>query len=57
MSVGTFAVFNVADSCISVGVAVLLLGIWISDKKAKSITSPEVAEIKEVNPKDGDEIA
>jgi signal peptidase II len=36
ISVGTFAIFNVADSSITVGVAVLILGVWIkelADKK------------------------
>jgi signal peptidase II len=39
ISVGNFAIFNVADASITVGVAVLLLGIWIREhneqKKAK----------------------
>jgi signal peptidase II len=38
ISVGTFPVFNVADSSISVGVVVLLLGVWLkemAEKKAK----------------------
>jgi signal peptidase II len=37
ISIGTFAVFNIADSSISIGVAVLLLGVWLkerADKKA-----------------------
>ena len=32
ISVGKFPVFNVADSSISVGVAVLLLGVWLKDR-------------------------
>jgi signal peptidase II len=32
ISVGTFPVFNVADSSITVGVAVLLLGVWIKER-------------------------
>ena len=35
ISVGTFPVFNVADSSISVGVAVLLLGVWIKERAEK----------------------
>ena len=34
ISVGTFPVFNVADANITVGVGVLLLGMWISERKA-----------------------
>ena len=33
VSLGSFAVFNVADASISVGVAVLVVGVWISEKK------------------------
>lgn len=33
VSVGTFAVFNIADASISVGVVVLLLGVWFHDKR------------------------
>jgi signal peptidase II len=35
ISVGNFAVFNVADASISVGVAVLILGVWIQEQRAK----------------------
>jgi signal peptidase II len=35
ISIGTFPVFNVADSSISVGVAVLLLGVWINERHEK----------------------
>jgi len=38
ISIGNFAVFNVADASISVGAAVLLLGVWMmeqTEKKAK----------------------
>lgn len=34
ISIGTFPVFNVADANITVGVGVLLLGMWISERKA-----------------------
>jgi signal peptidase II len=36
ISIGNFAVFNVADSSISVGVAVLLISIWIMERKEKA---------------------
>ena len=35
ISVGNFPIFNIADSSISVGAAVLILGIWISERKEK----------------------
>ena len=41
ISVGKFPVFNVADSSISVGVAVLILGVWISERKAKKENEEE----------------
>lgn len=36
ISVGNFAVFNVADSCITVGVVVMILGFWYMEKKEKA---------------------
>jgi signal peptidase II len=36
ISVGNFFVFNVADSFITVGVIVLLIGIWLEDKREKA---------------------
>jgi signal peptidase II len=44
ISVGKFPVFNVADSSISVGVAVLILGVWISERKAKKENKEEPPE-------------
>lgn len=41
ISVGTFPVFNVADSSISVGVAVLIIGIWIMERKQKAQSEKE----------------
>jgi signal peptidase II len=35
ISVGTFAVFNVADASISVGTAVLLLGVYLQERSAQ----------------------
>jgi len=46
ISIGTFAVFNIADSSISVGVVVLLLGVWLKEradqKAAAQTTSTEL---------------
>jgi signal peptidase II len=39
ISVGNFAVFNIADSSITVGVGVLLLGIWIQERRQKKLQS------------------
>ena len=35
IAVGTFPVFNVADASISVGVVVLLLGVWLKERSEK----------------------
>ena len=37
LSLGTFAVFNVADASISVGTAFLILAVWISERKQKKL--------------------
>ena len=36
ISVGTFAIFNIADSSITVGVCVLLLGVWLQERRKKA---------------------
>ncbi|MBL7163315.1 MAG: signal peptidase II [Anaerolineales bacterium] len=58
ISVGSFPVFNVADSCISVGAAVLVIGMLIQERKLKASqtaseqppeevgSSPELADIQ-----------
>jgi signal peptidase II len=44
ISVGNFAIFNVADSCITVGVIVLVIGVWITERREarakKNIEAP-----------------
>ena len=35
ISVGSFAIFNVADSCITVGVAILVVGVWLKERAMK----------------------
>jgi signal peptidase II len=48
ISIGTFPVFNLADASISIGVAILILGIWIQDLKKK----PENTRTTEITPSD-----
>ena len=35
ISAGNFAVFNVADASITVGVGLLILALWINERKGK----------------------
>ncbi|MDK2981571.1 MAG: signal peptidase [Chloroflexota bacterium] len=35
ISVGNFAVFNIADASVTMGVAVMIIGLWIQEKKEK----------------------
>jgi signal peptidase II len=45
ISVGTFPVFNVADSSISVGVAILLISVWLQERKDKKDNpAPEILQ-------------
>jgi lipoprotein signal peptidase len=37
ISVGTFAVFNVADACISVGTVILILAVWFNERKQRKL--------------------
>lgn len=46
ISVGTFPVFNVADSAISVGTAVLILGVWLSERAQKRAQAESDAQGK-----------
>lgn len=47
VSVGTFAVFNIADASISTGVVVLLLGVWIHERK---LAQPDQSEPEDESP-------
>jgi len=41
ISIGNFAVFNIADASISVGTAIMLLGIWMMEQKEKAAQETE----------------
>ena len=41
ISVGDFPVFNVADASISVGVAILLIGVWVQEQREKKSTAEQ----------------
>jgi signal peptidase II len=49
ISVGTFAIFNIADASISVGVAVLILGVWITERNDKRRLAAQAAEAPELD--------
>jgi signal peptidase II len=44
ISVGNFAIFNVADSSITVGVIILLIAVWLQDRKEKKKLAVEKQE-------------
>lgn len=50
-SIANFPVFNIADASISTGVVVLIIGMWIQERRAKAelpseeiVAAPEIAE-------------
>ena len=44
ISVGNFAVFNVADASITVGTGIMLIGIWILERREKQAQQESEAE-------------
>ena len=52
ISVATFAVFNVADASITVGTGVMLIGVWIMEKREKEADKRKQAEV-ESDPQNG----
>jgi len=47
ISVGTFAVFNVADASITLGVAVLLIGVLVKDRQERRLAGAESSDLKD----------
>lgn len=47
ISVGMFAIFNVADSSITIGVCVLLLGVWLQERRKKAAKKDETSLLKQ----------
>jgi signal peptidase II len=50
VSIGNFAVFNIADASISVGAAVLFIGVWMMEQKEKKKKEQETAEQNQSGP-------
>ena len=44
ISVGTFPVFNIADSAITVGTAILILGVWLKERAEKQARAKSDAQ-------------
>jgi signal peptidase II len=42
ISISVFPVFNIADASISIGVAVLLLGVWLKERQEKALAKAEL---------------
>jgi len=62
ISVGTFPVFNVADSSISVGTVILILGVWLSERAEKQARAESEALIAsgglmDINSASGDDLS
>jgi len=51
VSIGRFAVWNIADASISVGTVLLIIGVWLEDRKQKQL------ELAEDVPSSEDEVA
>jgi signal peptidase II len=48
VSVGRFAVWNIADASIFVGTLILILGVWIEDRQQKQLELLEEASDEEI---------
>ena len=47
ISIGTFPVWNIADASITVGVAILLIGMWVQEKREKKKREDEALTAKD----------
>jgi signal peptidase II len=52
ISVGKFPVLNIADASISVGVAVLFIGMWLQERQKKEAPAVEVEQLVPDQPDD-----
>ena len=48
ISVGNFAVFNVADASVTVGVGIMILGLWVQENIQRKKNVEKVPEPKEI---------
>ncbi len=55
ISIGNFAVFNVADASITIGTVIMLIGVWKMEKKEKQAKATREAEDEEPAPHVGTE--
>ncbi len=57
VSVGGFAVFNVADASISVGTAILIVAVWLGERKEKKLAAARQEQAGQpTDPADGEMI-
>ena len=55
ISIGNFAVFNIADASITLGTIIMLIGVWQMEKRGKQAQATREAEDEESAPRVGTE--